>query len=73
MEENKIEKQGYFLSSLSENQKRSRKPRSIPFSKRADSMKELPVENSGVCLAREIRENAKALPELPEEEKIKRK
>ena len=61
------------FSSSSENQKRSRKPRSTPLSKWADSMKELPVENSGVCLAREIHENAKALPELPEEEKIQRK
>ncbi|CAG5081644.1 Oidioi.mRNA.OKI2018_I69.PAR.g9929.t1.cds [Oikopleura dioica] len=65
IEENKIEKQ--------ENRKRSRKPRSTPLSKGADSMKELPVENSGVCLAREIHETAKALPELPEEEKIQRK
>ena len=52
-----------------ENQKRSRKARSTPLSKWADSA----TDQTAVCLAREIHENGQILPELPEEEKILRK
>jgi hypothetical protein len=55
-----------------ENQKRSRKARSTPLSKWADSAKSA-SDQTGVCLAREIHENGEILPELPEEEKIMRK
>merc|ERR1712127_113804 len=56
-----------------ENQKRSRKARSTPLSKWADSAKSAKNDQTGVCLAREIHENGEILPELQEEEKILRK
>ena len=52
-----------------ENQKRSRKARSTPLSKWADSA----TDKTEVCLTREIHENGQILQELPEEEKIMRK
>jgi hypothetical protein len=63
----------FFLCQIFlENQKRSRKARSTPLSKWADSAKSA-SDQTGVCLAREIHENGEILPELPEEEKIMRK
>jgi len=52
-----------------ENKKRSRKARSTPLSKWADSA----TDQTAVCLAREIHENGQIVPELQEEEKILRK